>query len=365
MKSSKTNDINMKDMCNVIIISLLLLTSIYIIYFLYDDPNDISNNLDSKKLQENFGKSYKNICESTKTQFYDLTGAAQNFSIPSDISDCREKCNDISECVLYTISGEVNDGTCNIYTKNNLNYEISYNCSSNIIPSNEGLIYNGYGYVNSNYFKDYKSEFKHKNYLLKKAEEVTGHFDDINSKIQQIHNKYTILWTPGKTEQEKRTISGEILTLRDGLNSDYDNLSMASNDVGDYLDLEQNKIYGGELVHSVPNISDVRHPYSSDDTSGGVYHLGDKTDLSYNKMINHLNRRFIHSNRLNTKIEDTSKQFTRDNIVYTIILVLFAISAILLALYKFIPNLISNTIILIYFLIVISILLFMHYFFKI
>ena len=66
----------------------------YLINKLHKDKKvDLKIFVTGMHLSPEFGNTYKNLCETTKTQFYNLPAVTTTGNIPGVISDCHKKCN--------------------------------------------------------------------------------------------------------------------------------------------------------------------------------------------------------------------------------------------------------------------------------
>ena len=320
---NKMNSINKKNIFKLFILLIILSIPISVLY--------LDLNITETRLKENLTNKYINICNSKPTQFYDMNPSTLEpdnvFQITEDSSSCKYMC-DINDCDMYLI----NNNECKIY--NNLQDKlnnIKLNCNSKILPIDTEHVYNGYGYVNSRYFKANKEDkFEYIDYLLDKANDLKGNYHRINKELSRI-----IGTTHDRTE----------------LQDLYRDTSKKTGEIAKHLELSKNTLYsnlvGGEF--SVDENDNIK--------------IGNK-DISFVGLLNDFDQIANERISLNSKVNDTLLQFNSKYLIYTIMIILTIITAILLTIYKMNPDSISDTKMGIYFVGVLLLLFFIHNYFK-
>ena len=362
-KSSKFNKFNKFNIFNkinfkTVSVLVLLLIPIYILYiesFLENmNKKNESQDISLKKSEEELNttveafNNYVNLCESKPTHVYDLPFEPINIAggypnISEDTSKCNYYCDKSfaengKKCDMYILNS---NNQCIMYDLSNLpsTKKITVNCNKNILPVSSGLIYNGRGYVNENYFKSRddknkskKSNFEHKDYLLDEANNLKQDFNRINSEIIRIQG----------TDDDRSTIQGY-----------YSSLTSKIKQLADHLDLSRNKIFStfvDDPTYSIASEQNVT--------------INDK-DISYSTLLHSFDKLYDKNMTLNSSLDHHYKEFNRNYMLYSALVIIMIITCILLVLYKFIPGLIPDSKMAVYFIGVLLIMFFMHNVLKI
>ena len=331
-----------KKIFNYGIITVILFLSIYFLYF-YENTN-------SSIIKENFNNSYINICKDKPTHFYNMP--TSNTNLINDVTDirnsqdCRKACDDTSNCSLYFMKiapgsklsdvGYNDISNCYIY-KGNLdssridknNIDININCINNTLPNTGDTVYNGYGYVNTQYFKDNKDKFDYIDYYLDEANNFINKIKDIN-------------------EEKKRVFDSD--KSRDTLQYKYDNFTKDVDNLNQHLNIDKNKLNSIYITNEDSVLSSDIYNIPFNDTS---YNLIDYIDKNY--------KNIKQNDFLKQKIDNTNKKNTTIFIIYIILLIIMIITILLLLLYKLAPKYINDLVIISYFIGIIFLLLFLKF----
>lgn len=357
LKFNKLNKLNRLNKLNINIITvfILLLVPIYILYLeSFLEEMKINVNASKEKSEEELKttveafNNYVNLCESKPTRIYDLpfepiTVAGAYPVIADDTSKCNYYCDKSladngNKCDMYVLS---NTNQCLMYDLSKLppNKKITVNCNSKILPESSGLTYNGQGYVNENYFKSRddnnkskKSNFEHKDFLLDEANALKQDFSRINSEIARIRG----------TDDDRSTMQGY-----------YSSLTSKLQRFADHLDLSRNKIFS-------TFVDDPKYSIASEQNVT----INDK-DISYSTLLHSFDKLYNKNATLNSSLDHNYKEFNRNYLLYSALVIIMIITCILLVLYKFIPGLIPDSKMAVYFIGVLVIMFFMHHVLKI
>ena len=316
-------------------LSLLILVLLYILYI---------HNTNYNNLFENFSlisNDFVNPCDEGYPHFYmSPTSIYRNNLKPKSNVDevsCNFLCES-SDCAFYTISG----GECYNYNTTSLPNDISVNCNKkDIIISDISDKYIGIGFI----------------------KEV----DDIS--FLKYHDQH--LYTINQLLNNKNSIDGELNRILTSLSTDY------------IREVSQNMLGGSDYndIWGYLNISGVRFFKDSYldfiDNSFTSY----LDDLSLNRgydgwsYLTEINNGDISDNYPNPKRSIKQKQNTKDieqtnedleeytkkktQFVYMFLLILIFLTTIILILYFIVPNIVSDLILIIYFIGIFSILFYL------
>ena len=316
----------------ILIIFFLLAIPIYILYF-NESQNSISIFNLNKNLKETFS-NYINICKNGEIpEFYNINSYRQIDNINlTEKSGCNYYCNDISTCIMYTVK----DNSCFLYDKTNDN--ISVNCASkkqnelsDTKKSDIGLNdYKGIGFVKDTYYyTDGSNSFHYEDIILDNA-------NTIKNKIIEIQNLKT--HSPDDPSIDAKHI-------------DIDRIKTK---LSDYLDISMHNLFSTLGIGlNTFNITPVRNTINFNDK-----------DISMNYAFNIFKDLNNSINNIDSAQEFNQLEYNRRNLIYTILGFIMIISFIILLLHKFIPNLIPNFTLIIYFVGIILLLTFIHFILK-
>jgi hypothetical protein len=373
MKGNMKNDMNNK----LLIISVLILIPIGILYFnmgdeLFNMKENLANNQGgvyrprivkpsaadtisgiitpttatdtSNPPASVSGSNFVNVCHPKKSNFYNINvEALDEVASKEGISanSCKYEC-DIGDCDLYLMNKDV----CKLYKKKadadmDANF-LEVNCNNKVLPSTDpsnpdGPTYTwaGEGKIDSEFYKGHKKNFKHINYLLDTANDIKEDYIKINSKIIELKN-------------DPESISPD----RGKLRSLYDAVNLKLENAADYLDLSRNSLYSNF----------VSNKYSMQETD--TINLGGK-DLSKTEMLREFKKQKEDSLNIEGRTINDTLVHDRKYLVYAILSILMALSVAILIIFKMAPDLISDKIVISYFMGVLLLLFFIHYFFKV
>jgi hypothetical protein len=244
---SYTNIKYFNDLFKLIILVILSVSLIILINNSQNTEEENEEENEEKDLNKNVepfssdGKNvYANICATKPTQFYNIRGNFNKITkTNSSLESCKNKCLTTNNgCDIYTLNNLNSDNRCNIYTfSNSDNFDVSINCNENIIQEYRDK-YEGIGYINKNFYKKEKNGIKYDDYLLNKSEEIIKDYNDIDNQIDLINNlDYT------DPQQYSINIQREKNKLKDMYDSSSISVSNKLNSIGEFLNLNQNKIY--------------------------------------------------------------------------------------------------------------------------
>ena len=339
----KINNKNFKYKFKIFVLACILVSSVYLLYF-----NDkilvqsiVQNSLHNEGSRENFDvHKYVDICKTRKTRFYNFTSASRPFStitIPTDSSNnCENLCDTTQDCQFFIMNE--NDATkCYLYSSpldtsnidtNSMNIKV--NCNSTILPSNSNSnsnVYNGYGYVNKNYFKHNKNKFTYKDAYLEKANELIP-----TLKANRL-NLNAIAAQNGNNE--------ELAT----------NATTYNNVIGSWIDAFSQLIgFDRTELTTESSITNIITQNILDD---------DK-----NKALKKLATISKDTPELDNKLSDIKSSGYANNLFYTILAFIMIITIILLILYKFNTDIISDRFMIFYFIIIVILFMFIHFMLK-
>lgn len=339
----KINNKNFKYKFKIFVLACILVSSVYLLYF-----NDkilvqsiVQNSLHNEGSRENFDvHKYVDICKTRKTRFYNFTPASRPFTtinIPTDSSNnCENLCDTTQDCQFFIMNE--NDATkCYLYSSpldssnidtNSMNIKV--NCNSTILPSNSNSnsnVYNGYGYVNKNYFKHNKNKFTYKDAYLEKANELIP-----TLKANRL-NLNAIAAQNGNNE--------ELAT----------NATTYNNVIGSWIDAFSQLIgFDRTELTTESSITNIITQNILDD---------DK-----NKALKKLATISKDTPELDNKLSDIKSSGYANNLFYTILAFIMIITIILLILYKFNTDIISDRFMIFYFIIIVILFMFIHFMLK-
>ena len=350
MKNRNKN--NISQIFKIITIILLICIPIYILYFdnLIHKSESLNQSLTLKEsltlnqsltlkesltlnqplsLKESFN-NYVNVCGSKVPNFYDIQGSAsKTYTIDPTGHGCSHYCDDTSNCNMYII----NDNNCKIYTDlSDQGFSAKVNCNTKQLPGSANYTYAGQGYVNNNYYKDHKSEFTHIDYLLDKANDIKASYMEIQNNIDNL-------------EYDDTTRK----TIIDGL---YDSINNNLTGLSSYLDISFDKMYSLLIPKS--------ELYNTNNTSMNFF----GNDISFSPFLKKFYKLEKEGEYADAKLENDSLEFNRRSLVYTILLFIMIITILLLILYKFVPDLISDGKMFIYFVGIMLLIFFIQTFLK-
>ena len=338
----KINNKNFKYKFKIFVLACIIVSAVYFLYF-----NDkilvqsiVQNSLHNEGSRENFDvHKYVDICKTRKTRFYDFSSASIPFStitIPTDSSNnCENLCDTTQDCQFFTMKESDATNTCYLYSSrldssnidtNTMNIKV--NCNSTILPSNgNSNVYNGYGYVNKNYFEHNKNKFTYKDAYLEKANEL-------------------------------------ITTLKDNRL----NLNALATQHGDHSELTANSEYYTNVIGSW--ISTFGELIGFD--TNKLTTLNNSTDLfnenilddEKNKALKKLAAISKDTPELDNKLSDVKSSGYANNLFYIILSFIMIITIILLILYKFNTDIISDRFMIFYFIIIVILFMFIQYMLK-
>lgn len=337
MKKYNSNNIK-----NIILIALICL-SIYFLYF-YDSDLNIESHIkrkDNYENIENFDTKYKNLCKDRPTHFYNIDQSKMGVNMgevgfvykpTSDTSDCNYQC-DICNCNIYM---KDKSGNCYIYnasnSDNDTNMDISVNCNSKILPPELNMVYNGQGYVNTDYFKNNSENFKYIDAYLKQANLLKDKYNEIGKQIGYLKAK----------NASYANIDTNITNIMFSINSfgkklaDY--LGVDTSKFISIVPLDFDKIYRGEPNNEV---------------------------IKKDNQLRKVNRASKKNIDLNANEENSVKKYNSNYLIYSVLAFVMIITILLLIIYKFVPDVISDTTMGVYFAGILAMLLFLHYYLKI
>ena len=282
--------------------------------------------------------NYSNICHPKKANFYNIPEGTvietKTFTTPST---CKRQC-DIKNCDLYLIK----NNECKLYNLENSNFTgAEVNCNNEILPETidgKNYSHNGEGYIKKSFYNNNKNKFTHKDYLLEQANKIKSDYMDINDKLNRLASN------PGQNSLSR-------INLRD----QYNSVNTKIEKVADYLDLNKNFIYSHLILDP---------PYTRSKQESDIVNLGGK-NLSHTEMLNELNKMNTNSNNIESRLNNDNIEYERRYLIYTILTILMTITIFILVIYKFIPDLLTDKFVIIYFVGVLLLLFFIHYYFKV
>jgi hypothetical protein len=288
------------------------------------------------------GSDFVNICHPKKSNFYNINpNALEEISMESgsSVNSCKYKC-DVGDCDLYLMNNDV----CKLYKKKtDADSEASFlqvNCNTKVLPSSDPsnpgaptYTFMGEGKIKKNFYKQHKKNFKHINYLLDTANDIKSDYIKINTEITHLKDNPAIL--------ERTTLSNL-----------YDDVNGKLVRVADYLDLNKNKLYSDF----------VENKYSTHEED--TINLGG-TDMSKMGMLREFKKQRDDSLNIDARTINDTLVDERKYFMYTILCILMILSMIILIIFKMAPDLISDKIVVSYFIGVLLLLFFIHYYLKV
>jgi len=351
------NNFNNNKYINVIIITLIVVFSIYLLYFndkiyVQDTIVNSLNNEDTNTIQdpviENFDvNKYVDICKYRNTNFYNLGTTMTSTSSPN-IQSCEKLCTDNS-CHIFTY----NDVTkaCNRYTGildssnidtrhaiRNLHPDpIRINCNSKVFNSSSSISsygnYNGIGYMNKNYFGNNKTLLTYIDPYLEKGAEVLAD-------LYNIENKRDNIRTLDRSSAIYDTCYNALLEKDKELFRKFDNLNRNYFDIP--VDNSRNVLYTDMYNHS--------------DISNTIL-APIKRDVNFIKDVINKYNMVEKSDNLDGIIDSESANLIPTNLRYLILVFIMIITIIILILYKS-SNFINEKILIAYIVIITFLVLF-------
>jgi hypothetical protein len=342
---------------NIVIITLIIGFSIYLLYFndkIYvqdsitnslnekDTNNEQDTNNDQDYLVENFdvGK-YVDVCKNRNTQFYNLGGITQS---NKNIDECEKLCSDAS-CHVFSLNGS----TCTTYkgtldtstyidTRDATTNPIGINCNSKVFPANNPYntgTYNGIGYINKNYLQNNKNNLKYIDPYLEESANVLADLYSIENKRNQIKNLDPL---SSSYDASYQNLSLDTITKDRLLFNKFDSLNR------DIFDMDNSR---NILYTDMYNDSDISNtilaPLPRDDAF--------MRDIT--KKYNMVNK----SDNLDGILDAKSENFVVNNYRYLILAFIMVITIIILILYKS-SNFINEKILIVYIIIISFLVLF-------
>lgn len=365
MKTS-TKNIQLK----FIILLLLILIPICILYFNLGEKIFFSLKNTNSNIDNFTNNNYINLCKNRTTYFYDfptsttIRGVVPNYLTISGSSEsktaCEKKCND-DNCQIYIHNSSNNN--CYLYDFSNYNYDIpstidfNINCNDQYLPSTEYSTISGEGKINRYLyeFSNNKVRFNHIDFMLNKANKIINQFNYIKKM---------------RLNYKDSTASNEIV---DTIFNNYNDLHGNLNNLRGYLNLSPdhtNLIYGDDISGYFTGYPYIKNKYD-DGTSYGPYfsNKSNLREISYapnntnteELYLNYdIHKNSKNSNELQSKLEDNKIETKRNIMLYTILAIIMIISVIILLLYKFIPNIIPDYVIICYFIGILLLLYFIN-----
>ena len=338
----KINNKIFKYKFKIFVLACILVSSVYLLYF--NDKILVQsidqNSLHNEGSTENFDvHKYVDICKTRKTRFYDFTSASIPFStitIPTDSSNnCENLCDTTQDCQFFTMKESDATNTCYLYSSrldssnidtNTMNIKV--NCNSTILPSNgNSNVYNGYGYVNKNYFEHNKNKFTYKDAYLEKANDLI-------------------------TTLKDNRLNLNALAAQNGNNTQLAaNAQTYNNVIGSWIDAFSQLIgFDSSELTTESNITNI--------------FTQNILDNDKNKALKKLASISKETPELDNKLSDVKSSGYANNLFYTILAFIMIITIILLILYKFNTDIISDRFMIFYFIIIVILFMFIHFMLK-
>ena len=355
IKLYPTTNGNIKQLLYILFFTSIIVINIYLISIANYNSLGLVSESEHNSIIENFDvEKYVDICKNRKTNFYDLTPSKlTNASDVLNNSACELAC-DNAQCDIFLLQ-DISNSTrkkCSLYKDPNLNalYDISLtlNCESNILPPNDYGVYNGYGFVNKNYFEDKKSGFQ---YIDRYLEETELIIDDL-SYIGYLNKKANSL---DLTNINSENVSDYILYdyIQDQKIDVYNAILNSINDVNSRLFNNSKNILFTDLFN---------HYLSHSEISNNVL-IAKTRDLSFIELINNSGTINANSQLLKNRQNTLLTNSNSINSIYLILFIIMVLTLILLILYN--TNIISEFVLLSYFVFIIILILFINNIVKI
>ena len=324
---------------NIYLISIANYNSLGLVSYSESEHNSIIENFDVEK--------YVDICKNRKTNFYDLTPSKlTNASDVLNNSACELAC-DNAQCDIFLLQ-DISNSTrkkCSLYKDLNALYDISLtvNCESTILPPNDYGVYNGYGFVNKNYFQDNKAGFQ---YIDRYLEETELIIDDLS---------YIGYLTKKANSLDLTNISNKNVYdyIEDQKIRAYNTILNSINDVNSSLFNSSKNILFTDLFN---------HTLSHNEISNNVL-IAKTRDLSFIELINNSGTINANSQLLKNRQSTLLTNSNSINSIYLILFIIMVLTLILLILYN--TNIISEFVLLSYFVFIIILILFINNIVKI
>ena len=349
---------------NVVIIALIILFSIYLLYFndkiLVQDAitnslnettntntnettntntNETTNTNDSDYLVENFDvATYVDVCKNRNTRIYNLGTTNTQVFGGKDFNTCEDKCN-TANCHIFALD---NNNKCTTY-KGTLNDQlkdirstslgpIKINCDSKVLTNNG--TYNGIGYINKKYLKNNKTDISYIDTYLEGSVDVLGKLYSLENSRKQIAEL-----DPTSTNfiSQYNAIRDPMKVVNSALFSKFQTLNE------DIIDNNRNILYTSDYPIT-NNVLVPKEPASPT-------YLDEKDKITKK------------SNNLGGILDDTSEKFIVNNLRYLILTIIMIITIIILILYKA-SNVISEKVLIVYITIITMLVLYITYYLK-
>ena len=339
----KINNKIFKYKFKIFVLACILVSSVYLLYF--NDKILVQsidqNSLHNEGSTENFDvHKYVDICKTRKTRFYDFTSASPTAFLPITIStdssnNCENLCDTTPNCQFFIMNESDTTNKCYLYSRpldssnidtNNMNIKV--NCNSTILPSNgNSNVYNGYGYVNKNYFEHNKNKFTYKDAYLEKANELI-------------------------TTLKDNRLNLNALAAQNGNNTQLAaNAQSYNNVIGSWIDAFSQLIgFDSSELTTESNITNI--------------FTQNILDNDKNKALKNLASISKETPELDNKLSDVKSSGYANNLFYTILAFIMIITIILLILYKFNTDIISDRFMIFYFIIIVILFMFIHFMLK-
>ena len=365
MKSKNKFTANLKSnkYTNVIIISLIIGFSIYLLYFntkihVQDTIVD-SLNENNERVVENFDVSkYIDVCKHRNTRFYNLKPSSTSTSRVfaevqgiTDLTNCEKHCTDTS-CHVFTFKdnkcyrykGTLNSST-NIdtrYPTDPITNPIKINCDSKIYTNYGGLTYdtyNGIGYINKTYFNNNKRDLSYIDPYLVESNIALNYLNSLDISRNRL--------------RESRSTANSN-NLRNQIQNGYNELFLKFSDWNDKIfdidsDNSRNVLYTDMFNGTRDICNSILAPVARDISF--VISLDNSFNMS-NKYDN-----------LGRLIDGNIPKFISSNLRYLILAFIMIITIIVLILYKS-STLINEKVLIIYIIIITIMVLFITHYLK-
>lgn len=342
---------------NVVIIALIILFSIYLLYFndkilvqdaitnsLNETTNTNTNTNDSDYLVENFDvATYVDVCKNRNTRIYNLGTTNTQVFGGKDFNTCEDKCNNTTNCHIFALD---NNNKCTTYTRT-LNDQlkdirstslgpIKINCDSKVLTNNG--TYNGIGYINKKYLKNNKTDISYIDTYLEGSVDVLGKLYSLENSRKQIAELDP---TSTNFNSQYNAIRDPMKEIKSDLFSKFQTLNE------DIIDNNRNILYTSD-TSVYPNITNnVLVPA----LPASATYLDEKDKITKK------------SNNLGGILDGTSEKFIVNNLRYLILTIIMIITIIILILYKA-SNVISEKVLIVYITIITMLVLYITYYLK-
>lgn len=354
----KFNNQNFKHKFKIFVLVFILLACVFFLYFndkilvqsiiqksLHKEGTGTGEEETTKSNSiENFNVSkYVDVCKNRKTQFYDFRMGSTISTLPLTVigpnNNCENLCDTTPNCQFFTMKenafGNVEDNKCYLYIKaldisniDRSNMKINVNCNSTIIPlSNSTSSYNGFGYINKNYFEHNKNKFQYKDVYLDKANELIPTLKANSTNLDAL-----AVSTTGNQSHSQLTANAQNYTTIMG---------NWINSFGELIGFDTTKL---------TTIND----------STDMFNDAIVTDQN-NKDLKHLAAISKETPELDNKLVDVKSSGYVNTLFYTILAFIMIITIILLVLYKLNDNaIISDKFMIIYFIVIVILFMFIR-----